>query len=454
MTKSRILIMVAALALLASGCGVDTPESVTYPVTVPSGAGYFANYIAIGNSFTAGFQDGGLHVAGQSYSYPQQIASALGYPAGSFVQPLINHPGIGSTDTGDPAFTASVLHWTGTSIGLIGETPTAEVPNLLLASSWPVPYSNLGVPGATTNDILNCTDSSNSQSPGNGYFDFILRNPTFGNVTMIDQAINRGPTLVTCWIGNNDILGGATSGEPAVFDGVNGNITPPSVFQTMYEGILDKIAAETMLKSGWEPMIMTANIPSISSAPYFMPQVVFEAIMAGAGYPHTITYEETPEYVLFPALSFLDPYNPVDLPASLTLDAAEVDIVESMVVAYNDIIAAAAAARGIMVYDANAALAGMTAVQKTHFLALLPAAGYDVATAASMTEFSLDGIHPNSHGYSLVAQGFLDLINGAFGTEFEAPVDLGSWDPTYGLDPTPPTAAAPEAFTAIERLFN
>ena len=444
MTKSRILIMVAALALLASGCGVDTPESVTYPITVPSGAGYFANYIAIGNSLTAGYQDGGLHVAGQSYSYPQQIASALGYPAGSFVQPMINHPGIGSADTGDDATTAGVYHWTGTGIGFTGETPTAEVPGLLLASSWPVPYSNLGVPGATTYDMLYCTDSSNSQSPGNGYFDFILRNPTFGNITMIDQAINRGPTLVTCWIGNNDILGGATSGEPVV--GVN--ITPTVNFQAMFEGILDKIAAETMIKSGWEPMIMTANIPSISSAPYFMPQAIFEAIL-GAPIP----YEETPAYVLFPALSYVAAGGTLPLPADYTLDQAEVDVVEAMVVEYNTVIADASAARGIMVYDANAALAAMTDAQRTHFLALLPEAGYDVAIAASMTEFSLDGIHPNSHGYSLVAQGFLDLINGAFGTVFEAPYDASTWDPTYGV-PAPTTAAAPEAFTAIKGLFN
>lgn len=444
MTKSRILIMVAALALLASGCGVDTPESVTYPVTAPTGAGYFANYIAIGNSLTAGYQDGGLHVAGQSYSYPQQIASALGYPAGSFVQPLINHPGIGSSETGDDETTASVLHWTGTGIGLVGVTPTVEVPNLLLASSWPVPYSNLGVPGATTYDMLYCTDSSNSQSPGNGYFDFILRNPTFGDITMIDQAINRGPTLVTCWIGNNDILGGATSGEPEV--GVN--ITPTVNFQAMYEGILDKIAAETMLQSGWEPMIMTANIPSISSAPYFMPPAVFEAII---GSP--LPYVEEPAYVLFPALSYVSSGGVLPIPEEYTLDQAEVDVVEAMVVEYNDVIATAAAARGVMVYDANAALAEMTDIQRTHFLALLPAAGYDVATAASMTEFSLDGIHPNSHGYSLVAQGFLDLINGAFGTEFEASYDASSWDPTYGMDPTP-AAAAPEAFTAIKGLFN
>lgn len=444
MTKSRILIMVAALALLASGCGVDTPESVTYPVTTPEGAGYFANYIAIGNSLTAGYQDGGLHVSGQSYSYPQQIANALGYPAGSFAQPLVNHPGIGSSETGDPMQVAGVLHWDGAGIGLVGTTDALEVPNLLLASSWPVPYSNLGVPGATTYDMLYCTDSLNSQSPGNAYFDFILRNPTFGDVTMIDQAINRGPTLVTCWIGNNDILGGATSGEPEV--GVN--ITPTANFQAMYEGILDKIAAETMLKSGWEPMIMTANIPSISSAPYFMPQAIFEAIL---GTP--IPYEETPAYVLFPALGYVAAGGALPLPADYTLEQDEVDIVEAMVVEYNNVIAAAAEARGIMVYDANAALANMTDTQRSHFLAVYGDVGYDTELAASMTEFSLDGIHPNSHGYSIVAQGFLDLINGAFGTEFEAPYDASSWDPTYGVVPVVP-ASAPAEFNAMKALFN
>ncbi|MBK7703505.1 MAG: hypothetical protein IPI34_11785 [bacterium] len=105
---------VVLLALLAAGCGVDTPEPVELTYVQPTGEAIFSNYVAIGNSLTAGFMDGGLVRNGQVNSYPQLIASALGYPAGSFMQPLIAMPGIGSTTLVDANYAAGVLHSDGT----------------------------------------------------------------------------------------------------------------------------------------------------------------------------------------------------------------------------------------------------------------------------------------------------------------------------------------------------
>jgi hypothetical protein len=430
--------------------GVDYPNFFSDQVMVrvmaddgvPS-SGPFANYIAIGNSLTSGYMDGGLHIAGQTTSYPQLIADALGYQADSFSQPMVASPGIGSS-AAPPGYVAGVFYFNGSGIGLLGLTPIVEVPSLLLNVTWPVPYSNLGVPGATTSDVLNCTSSANSQVPGNPYFDIILRNSYFDDLTMTEQAISRGPTLVTCWIGNNDILNGATSGEPMV--GVN--ITPTAEFSVMFETILDRTAEQVMTEFGWAPVMITANIPSISNVPYFIPVELFE-VMIGSPYP----YEENPVYVLFPALSYVAGGQP-PLPSYLTLDEGEVAVIEGMIAEYNAVIASASAQRSIMLYDVHLEMAEFSPSQKAHLFTLL-GSGMDMVTAAETTEFSLDGIHPNNHGYANLAQGFLNQINSEFGTSFEVPTDL-VWDPTYGVPVTEMDSpqVTSEAAQAMTNLFN
>jgi len=149
-TQASILVA-TLLAFWLVGCSVDNPGSVQ--VKENSGERVFLQYVAVGNSLTAGYMDAGLHVAGQHQSYPALIAQKMGFtveagPHDDFYQPYVNDPGIGSTSTGDPSQVAGVVYWTGTSIALTGTTPIAEVPTLLLAATVPVPYNNLGIPGA------------------------------------------------------------------------------------------------------------------------------------------------------------------------------------------------------------------------------------------------------------------------------------------------------------------
>ncbi|MBU1674385.1 hypothetical protein KKA85_01255, partial [bacterium] len=420
---------VALLALLAAGCSLDTPDPATLAdVEQPEGAEYFANYVAIGNSLTSGFMDAGLVTNGQVNSYPQLLASVMGAKAYTFQQPLIAFPGIGSSSTGDPSLVAGVLHFDGAGISLAGTTALADVQStLLLAAAWPVPYNNLGVPGATTLDVTSALGSGSSQSPGNSYFDFILRNPSFGDVSMINQAIALGPKLITCWIGNNDILGGATGGEPEV--GIN--ITPTAEFNAMFTDILDGLTVGVTDRYGYEPAIFVGNVPGIASAPYFVPKALFD-VMAG----NPIPTEETAVYVRFPALGYLAAGGPVPLPPEWTLDAGEVGVVDTAVTEFNAAIAAAVAARdNVWLYDANTVLAGLDPnTEAAHFLALVGTLG--IETAAATTYFSLDGIHPNNRGYALVANGFSAVINGALGTALPQ-IDIGdiTWDPTYDMLP-------------------
>ena len=453
MTKhSKFLIGVALTTLLVAGCSQDTPESVTLDLT-PQGDEHFLDFASIGNSLTAGFMDGGLVYNGQVNSYPQLMASAMGFTSEDYMQPLIAFPGIGSTDSGDPATVAGVLHFDGAGISLAGTTPLVDVQStLLMASLWPVPYNNLGVPGATTYDVGHALDSATSQSVGNSYFDFVLRNSAFPDVTMLEQAIALGPKVVTCWIGNNDILGGATSGAPEV----GTNITPTATFAGMYTALLDDLTAGVAALRGYEPLVVVGNIPSIANTPYFVPAALFHQL-AGA----TIPFEESDvEFVRFPALSYMAAEGTLPLPASYTLSSAEATVVNTAVTEYNAAIAAEVAARdNVVLFDANYLLSTLDSSSTgAHFMVLV-GGGLDVATAAATTYFSLDGIHPNNRGYALVANGMIEVINEALGTEMATiPMEAITWDPTYGmlvgkaLGDGP--LLTPEAAAAMDALFR
>ena len=75
-------------------------------VTIPPTAGRanFSNYLAIGNSLTAGYTDGSLTVSGQLNSYPQRlfeqfqlIPGTSGGAKSYFIQPVLH------SDNGYPA---------------------------------------------------------------------------------------------------------------------------------------------------------------------------------------------------------------------------------------------------------------------------------------------------------------------------------------------------------------
>ncbi len=467
--KSRILIIMALpalLALLLGGCTVDEPAHPTSLEARP----VFASYVAIGNSLTAGFMDSGLMMAGQANSYPSLIAAQLGFDSAAFTQPWVAAPGIGSTNTGNPAVIAGVLRFDGASPVLLGTTPAADVQStLLLAAAQPTPYHNLGVPGATLGDVFSAYSGATSQGL-TPFFDFINRASLYGNsqgtatifeldgttpknvtyqtTSMGWQAIAKGPSLLTVWIGNNDVLGGATGGNPSV-----GNMTDPNTFASRYSDMMQLLAGGLVQSTGFPATIVVANIPSITDAAYFITEATFVAA-SGGGWPWG--YAETPQLLTFPVLSWIaNPANQGNpIPTNYTLTAAEVSLVGQYVAGYNQgisqIVAAinASGMAKVGLADMNAVLASLPAAQKTHFMLLLPQVGGSIATAAATTQFSLDGVHPNNHGYGVVANAFLDAINTLAETDVPLvdPAAL-TWDPTYGVPITAKAHAGPPTFS-------
>ena len=72
-TITLITVLPVLLALLLAGCSPEDPDHPTN-VTAPAGEQLFANYVAMGNSLTAGYMDSGLAESGQATSYPRLIA--------------------------------------------------------------------------------------------------------------------------------------------------------------------------------------------------------------------------------------------------------------------------------------------------------------------------------------------------------------------------------------------
>ncbi len=440
-TIKWILTGAVLLTIFAMGCTPGDPEQTALTITQPEGSDALQRYVAMGNSLTAGYMDSGLIMNGQMSSYPFQIAMQLGYSFDSstddwFAQPLLAWPGVGTTSLSDEDYAAGMLHFNGAGVSVVDSTLLTQVPALALASAYLSPYNNLGVPGATTLDVTEALDSSTSQSPGNSYFDLILRNPTFGNVNMLNQGISRAPTLVSLWIGNNDVLGGATGGDPVIGE----NVTPPAAFAAMFEGIVAGLLDGVQARFGYTPHIVAGNIPSITSIPFFIPKAMFDGIVGGA-YP---TVEVDVAYVVFPALGavqggFTDP-----LPTNWTLTTAEVAAVEGAVDGYNSAIDALATEYSFTVADMHTELGSIAPPENTHFLFLLQS--MTPAEAAATTLFSLDGVHPNNRGYTRAANVFIGAINTELGLTGADAVpeaaDDETWDPTYPSPMPPPGLAA------------
>ncbi len=473
------------LALLLAGCSVDDPDSST-DLVAPEGEQLFNDYVSIGNSLTAGFMDGGLVENGQANSYPQMIAGVIGAP--EFTQPWVSFPGVGSTKdpVNHPADVAGVLYWNGMEPTVVDWTPASEVMDptsgFLKAIAQPTPYHNLGVPGATLHDVMNAVDATTSTPVGNSYFNFINRVSLFDNVSvpavpdvspayetasMFGACVATGPKLLTCWIGNNDILGSAMAGTDLA-------VTDPAVFQAEYSALIQTLAGGLVQRNGFASTIVLANIPSITSIPYFMDRTFVEAPqeVGGLGISWPWGYEEADAQMLtFPSLAFLqnEANYGTPVPANLTLSAGEVTSIETAVATYNGIIDAVAAGVNASpyatcaVFDANTMLAEVTEEYpygRTHFMFLVMSGAFTVQEAAQATLFSLDGVHPNNRGYALVANGFLDVIEELTGTTLDR-VDPSAltWDPTYGQAPQPGKAGqmgriTPEVAESMQSIFR
>ena len=247
--KIGLLSIILLTALLIISCD-DYTEIDPPVVNQVSGNADFSRYVALGNSITAGYQSGALYQSSQLYSYGNLIAKQVGT---KFEMPLVSDPGLYPGRLEVESLSPFTLY----------ANPSRGE---LLNYNYPSAYNNLGVYGALTYDILFAKSSTTCASylfagTPNPYFDIVLRNSLINKGTPLEQALSQGPSFITIWIGNNDVLGYATSGGTSPS-------APTSVaqFNQLFGGIMQGLKQYTD-QSGAK--VVVANIPKCFSNTIF-----------------------------------------------------------------------------------------------------------------------------------------------------------------------------------------
>ncbi|WP_340199588.1 G-D-S-L family lipolytic protein [Ascidiimonas sp. W6] len=264
MNKNYIWLFLAFFGMIACESDDDGTDTIMEePIT--AGTADFSNFIAIGNSLTAGYTDGALFIAGQQNSMPSIMAAQFALAGGgSFIQPLMADNTGGVLINGTQIL-ENRLFFNGAGPQRLPGSPSTDVFNVLTG-----PFNNMGVPGSKSYHL---------GAPGYGNVSGVLANtanPYFvrfastPDATIIADALAQNPSFFSLWTGNNDVLGYATAGGTGVdrTGDINvaaygsNDITDPGVFGQIYAGYITALTA-----NGAGGVV--ANVPDVSTIPYF-----------------------------------------------------------------------------------------------------------------------------------------------------------------------------------------
>ncbi|MBI2212086.1 MAG: hypothetical protein HYU52_00425 [Acidobacteria bacterium] len=399
-TKAIRNIVVLALAIVAA-----------VPAWGARGKADFTRYVALGDSFGAGFTSGSLVDAHQRNGYVSVLAERAA--AQNFQIPSISQPGI-------PAELELL------SLRPLVIQPKAVTTGVPTNLSLQRPYNNLSIPGARVNDLLTLTGAQPPLSTPTIFGQFILR----GLGTAADQALAQNPTFISVWIGGNDVLGAVLAGTPAA-------LTPIESFRASYDALLDRLVAGAP-NAG----MVLGSLADVASVPFAttIPAVIInpatsQPVLGPDGKPIFMFADlgggvlgQLPpgSLVTLGASSFmatgygippaLAPLFPTllnagkPLPDAVVLTPTEIAEIRAAGDAMNAHIFAAGAARGIPVVDFDTFFEH--AKSGVHY-------GEITISAAFLTGgmFSYDGFHPSDIGYTLVANEFIRTINANYGSK-------------------------------------
>ena len=414
--KSGVLALFACVLFTSCEPEIDAPVA-------SSGDADFTKYVAVGNSLTAGYQDDGLYREGQLNSYPAILAKQFALAGGGeFVQPLFSEAeASGSGHLMLSGFTANGLPIT-SRVAATAERGTGADGRTKLYTEFLEEVNNLGVPGIKMADVKTAGYGLNNPLGFNPYYERLIGNdptPTSGFMPYVSKVATTNPTFFTMWLGNNDVLGYATSGGQLP-------ISDPAKFQ---EGLNAMMAVLTA--NGAEGAVM--NIPDVTGIPFFTAKATAALIQAaaaaktnlfittGTGQVRAATVEDyvlltstvgTPEAVGPATIPHgFSPYNP--LRNGEVLDNAEVTAVQTATADFNSRIAAAAQTNDLALVDMNAFFKTAQMVNGQPNLVYNGVAYTPAFISGNI--FSLDGVHPTPRGYAIIANQIIKGINAKYG---------------------------------------
>jgi hypothetical protein len=407
----KSLVFVAVMASM-SACKPSVEEA-----TPNTGTADFSRYIAVGNSLTSGYADGGLYLEGQKNSYPLMLATQMkAVGGGEFYTPFFDEAQANGSGylqfTGFSATGSPILTPVTNNLAITGKLPNGT-PSY--AKYTGAEINNYGVPGIKLKHI-----GLAAYGFANGYFGRFLPEATdpASMSTYLDFVTAKPFTFFSCWLGNNDILLYAINGAVTVGDD---SPTDKTTFAKLYN-----LAITKLTENGAKGVV--ATIPDVLSTPYFT-TVTFAALQAAVGgkdlyiqpgsgqarkatasdrFVLTITSANVigkPDANGFPY--GLHPSNPIA--SNFVLDPEEQGQINDYVKYYNTVIMSAAASKGLAVFDANQMLSEFATPKVIN--------GATISSAyITGNLFSLDGIHLTPIGYAIAANGFIKAINQTYGS--------------------------------------
>jgi len=272
----KLLGVVVIFIITISSCKQDVITLQQPTTTTPSqGSADFTKYVAIGNSLTAGYQAGALFTEGQQNSFPLILSKQFSIAQGTtltFNQPDINSVNGYNSSYSDPAhgvilgrmilFAADGVqaHALPTPSGYPGVPAPYNTANL------PGPFTgnksqlnNFGVPGILLGQVgIPQTGGPSTSNPYyNGLYARFATNP--GTSTIIGDALATQPSFFTFDLGNNDVLGYATTGGDGSIP-----LTSPASFTTYYSTAIGALMGSSSTLKG-----AVSTIPNVTSIPFF-----------------------------------------------------------------------------------------------------------------------------------------------------------------------------------------
>jgi hypothetical protein len=455
--------------------GTDPGAGTEVPVT--SGTANFSKFVALGDSFTAGFSDRALFRKGQEGSTVSLLAKQFVLAGGgTFTNPLmVDNVGGFSSDGVQLENFPKRLFFT-----LSGQViaPVSGISGTDISARLTGSFSNMGVPGANSSDMMESGygDSADSLTV-NPYY---ARFSTSPGSTILKDALDQSPTFFSLWTGD-DVLGYAVKGGDATDE-----ITSTAQFNTDYNKVVTDMTA-----NGAKGVI--ANIPDIMKLPYFtrvphnpiplnadqkaalddgfqnynramQAAVLARVITAEEGERRTITWFVAPDNRILveddyltdlsaggnglPSYRQANPDDLIVLPSQFFLgtlvdgDATQVNgvsvgLADKWVLVPQEIALVQAAREAFNVtIKATADANGLAFVDVKAMFDQLLNGGILDGNFVLTTEyvlggaFSLDGLHPGPRGYALIANAFSRSINATYGSTLPM-IDLGLYPVLY-----------------------
>jgi lysophospholipase L1-like esterase len=273
MIKNFKWLLLASLAFVACDnedeVKIDANSSDGKPLT--AGSAVVTKYVALGDSYAAGYSDNALFSLGQEGSYANIIAKQFALAGGGEFKTPLMADNVGGLLLGGNVIAGPRLY-----LDIVTDpkkptpTPVSGKPSTEVTSKLTGPFNNLGVPGAKSYHLV-APGYGNAAGVAAGLANpYYARFATSASTTILADAVAQDPTFFSLWIGGNDVLGYATSGgsgknqtgnlDPKTY--ASNDITDPNVFASAYSSIVNALTAK-----GAKGVV--ANLPYVTALPFF-----------------------------------------------------------------------------------------------------------------------------------------------------------------------------------------